>query len=82
MGKWSEATRAAFREKLLAARARKREGGSTAVVPVKPAARPVTPSCTIDAEVRAVGDLDAAIARRRDELAVLEQAREIVLRGG
>lgn len=82
MGKWSEETRAAFKEKLRAAWAKKgKGGGTTAVVPAKSTALAVKPSRTIDAEAHAVGELDAAIERRRNELAVLEQAKEIVLRG-
>jgi len=56
-------------------------GGSTAVVPAKATARTVKPVRTIDAVAGAVLDLDAAIERRREELSILEQAREIVARG-
>lgn len=92
MGKWSEETRAAFKEKLRATRAKKgKGGGTTAVVPAKSAALTVKPARTprsplgdagtIDAVAGVALDLDAAIDRRRNELAVLEQAKEIVLRG-
>lgn len=81
MGKWSEETRAAFKEKLRAAWAKKRKGGSTAVVPAKSAALTVKPVRTIDAVAGVALDLDSAIEKRRNELAVLEQAKEIVLRG-
>lgn len=87
MGKWSEETRAAFREKLRAAWAKKRKGGATAEEPTRstavtvPAARPITVVAHAGAEAEAVAGLDAAIAQRREELAVLERARELVLRG-
>jgi hypothetical protein len=60
---------------------KRKGGGSTAVVPAKSTALAVKPSRTVDAVDGVVLDLDAAIARRRDELAVLEHAKEIVLRG-
>lgn len=82
MGKWSEETRAAFKEKLRAARAKKAQGGgSTAVVPAKAAALTVKPVRTPRSPLGDAGTIDAAIERRRNELAVLEQAKEIVLRG-
>lgn len=36
------------------------------------------PARVVDAEAMALTDLDAAIARRREELAVLERAKEIL----
>ena len=58
-------------------------GTSTAlaVQPVRPPRLPLGDAGTIQAEGQAVGELDAVIARRREELAVLERAKEIVLRG-
>jgi hypothetical protein len=41
----------------------------------------MTANAAIACEAVTPADLDAAIARRRDELAVLERAKEIVLRG-
>lgn len=57
---------------------------STRALTVKPVRTPRSPlgdAGTIDAVAGVALDLDAAIERRRNELAVLEQAKEIVLRG-
>lgn len=54
-------------------------GGTTALVSARPAGVLVAPGRVIEAEASAVGELDAAIARRREELAVLERAKAIVL---
>lgn len=80
MGKWSPEAREAHKQRMKDAWAKKRKGGgSTAVVPARPTmlARS-TP--TIDAVGGTMVNIEEAIARLRDELTVLERAKEILER--
>jgi len=80
MGAWSDEARAAHKARMKRAWAEKRaRAGAVSDRPVR--AMTVPPMPTIDVTEGPVTDLDAAIAQRLEELAILERARELVRRG-